>query len=102
MLPATFKLCAAISYQHLRNMTGEGLGAWGGLGGAPLPELPAVGSAGRARRREEAGVPSAALPTPCPAARWVSCSPISTTHFATSPVSGVRGGRRRAMAECGG
>lgn len=23
MLPATFKLCAAISYQHLRNVTGE-------------------------------------------------------------------------------
>lgn len=26
MLPATFKLCAAISYRHLRNMTGEGMG----------------------------------------------------------------------------
>lgn len=26
MLPATFKLCAAISYRHLRNMTGEGTG----------------------------------------------------------------------------
>lgn len=27
MLPATSKLCAAISYRHLRNMTGEsGLG----------------------------------------------------------------------------
>ena len=24
MLPATFKLCAAISYRHLRKMTGEG------------------------------------------------------------------------------
>lgn len=23
MLPATFKLCAGISYRHMRNMTGE-------------------------------------------------------------------------------
>lgn len=29
MLPATFKLCAAISYRHLRNMTGEGTGGCG-------------------------------------------------------------------------
>lgn len=29
MLPATFKLCAAISYRHLRNMTGEGMGGCG-------------------------------------------------------------------------
>lgn len=25
MLPATFKLCAGISYRHMRNMTGEWL-----------------------------------------------------------------------------
>lgn len=43
MLPATFKLCAAISYQHLRNMRGEGAsspaaGLDGGHGdGLPIP-----------------------------------------------------------------
>lgn len=37
MLPATFKLCAAISYRHLRNMTGEGTGVWGCCWGAAVP-----------------------------------------------------------------
>lgn len=59
MLPATFKLCAAISYQHLRNMTGEGPGRRDTGLGEPL--------AGGVAGREEAGGSGDALPTqrPC-------------------------------------
>lgn len=93
MLPATFKLCAAISYRHLRNMTGEGPGDWDAELGEPL----SVGCLWWAAPAgftgpEEAGSSGDALPIPCHVAFWVSCFTVSTTLFATRSIAGVRGG----------